>query len=992
MRKRLLAYLLALCMVLGMLPMTVFAEEPQTSAPTKEQLTITGMEENIKYDGAKHTVAAKLNGESLTVKYTPAGGVETEDAPINAGTYTVTAYYPAKAETAEGAGDGYNAGSIVLGDLTIGKASVEVVVTPSDLTIDFGRGQKDGRLGVESADVNSPLDSSIKFSYASGDETIATVAENGIVTGLQVGKTDITVTAQENANYAVTFEGNKNAFPVPVNVVKRAPVTITLQNITMTVGDTNVDPQATAVYTDKDGQQRNPTIKYFAFNKNNSDPEALPVAAVGQNGTLTAVSVGECTLQAVVEPTDDYGGAFVEVKLTVKPKNIADCTIDEIPSQTYSFYMIAAPGVTVKNGQTRLELDKDYTLKYANNTAAGKASVTITGKGNYTGSITKEFEITKAEAVELGITSTLGPKATTVDLSKVARLPSDAAFTQGAVTLGENSKFKSATISGKTLNVVYDEAITEGDQEYFDIPFTSANYKDGCKVMVTVRYTEKAIPTIDKTTVALKIAGEGVPVSDSEKTATVTVKTNGNLSIADNSGDRNIAVFAIDNGKHTVTFTAKSAGTTVFTIESAETSSAEEGAAEYGRGNFDVTVTVTTATSSGGNTGGSTSGGGSSSGGAANTPTTSGGTTSVGVTPSVSSGTATATVTSSTAQAMVSDAVKNSSDNVTVKVNVPSGTTADSVTAQIPAASVSDLASKTSASLTVDTPVADVVIPNSSLSALGASSGNVTVSAAKAADETITVKVEKGGQAVGALPGGMDVSVPVSGQQAQAGSGLVAVLVNADGTQTILPKSVQSGGEMKVRLDSGSATVKFVDNSKSFSDVASHWASGAVSFVSSRELFQGTDPGMFSPEVPMNRAMLVTVLHRLEREPSANLYSFGDVPSDSYYAEATAWAVSMGITNGEDGVFNGGGEISREQLAAMLYRYAQKTDSGKGTMGSYAGMGGADMVSSWASDAMRWAVGSGIITGDNGNLNPGASATRAEVATMLERFVNLIIK
>lgn len=364
----------------------------------------------------------------------------------------------------------------------------------------------------------------------------------------------------------------------------------------------------------------------------------------------------------------------------------------------------------------------------------------------------------------------------------------------------------------------------------------------------------------------------------------------------------------------------------------------------------------------------------------------------MGVTPSVSNGSATANVSTSAAQTMVSDAAKNNSDNVTVKVNVPSGSTADSVTANVPASAVASLAKDTNASLTVDSPVADVTIPNSALSALGGTSGNVTVTAAKNGTDSVTVTVQKGGQTVGALTGGMKVNVPVSATAAQAGSGLVAVLVDANGAQTVLPKSTLSGGEMKVLLDSGSATLKFVDNSKSFVDSDTHWASSAVDFVSSRNLFQGTSPTEFSPETPMNRAMLVTVLHRLESEPSASLYSFNDVPTDSYYAEATAWAVGMGITNGMDGAFNGDGTITREMLATMLYRYVQGTNGGKGASGSYASMSDAGQVQDWADTAMRWAVGSGIITGDNGSLRPGDPASRAEVATMLQRFVTVITK
>lgn len=421
---------------------------------------------------------------------------------------------------------------------------------------------------------------------------------------------------------------------------------------------------------------------------------------------------------------------------------------------------------------------------------------------------------------------------------------------------------------------------------------------------------------------------------------------------------------------------------------------------------YQITVSKkddTGGTTGGGNTGGNTGGvstsGGSSgggwdytpstpSGGSANTPSTSGGVTSVSVKPSVSGSAATAEVSSSIAKALVEQAEKNNSSNVTVKVEAPSsGTAVNSVTVKIPAAPVGGLASKTNASLTVDTAVAQVTLPNSVLSGLGGSSGTVAVTASKGTDGSVTVEVKKNSQTVGALTGGMKVSIPVS---SQAGSGLVAVLMNADGTQTVLPKSTVRNGKMHVLLKNGSATLKFVDNSGYFGDMSGHWAAGAVNFVSSRGLFQGTDPGVFSPDAPMSRAMLVTVLHRLESKPNASLYSFTDVPADSYYAEATAWAVGLGITNGDGGVFNGDGNISREQLATMLYRYVQRIEGGKGSTGSYSWMGGADMVSGWAAEAMRWAVGSGIITGDNGNLNPGAPATRAEVATMLERFVNVI--
>ncbi len=420
-----------------------------------------------------------------------------------------------------------------------------------------------------------------------------------------------------------------------------------------------------------------------------------------------------------------------------------------------------------------------------------------------------------------------------------------------------------------------------------------------------------------------------------------------------------------------------------------------------GRSDDSSTVTATPAAPSSGDSGdsggsghdGSDTSSPASSGSTASTPATSGGNTSVDLKPSVSNGSATATVSSSTAQALANDAVKNHSTNVTITVETDSSEAATSVTANLPASAANTLANDTSASLTVDTAVANVVIPNSSLGALGSSGGTISVTASRAEDESVTVAVKKNGRDVGELPGGLKVNVPVSRDAARAGSGLVAVLVNADGSETILPKSsLDAKGGMKILLDSGTATVKFMDNRKTFPDTNGHWASDAVDFVSSRDLFQGTESGAFRPDMPMDRAMLVTVLHRLEREPSAGTVSFADVPSDGYYAQAAAWAADAGIVTGNGTGFGGDALITREQLATMLYRYVQQMDDAPGSMGSYAGMGGADQVHSWASDAMSWAVGSGIFIGNDGNLRPGDNASRGEVATSLARFVDLITR
>lgn len=199
--------------------------------------------------------------------------------------------------------------------------------------------------------------------------------------------------------------------------------------------------------------------------------------------------------------------------------------------------------------------------------------------------------------------------------------------------------------------------------------------------------------------------------------------------------------------------------------------------------------------------------------------------------------------------------------------------------------------------------------------------------------------------------------------------GTVAVLVSG-GAERILPAAVSSGEGLTLRIDSG-VTLRITDNSKVFQDVpGGHWAQDAVNFVSSRELFNGTAPAVFTPAAPMTRQMLMTVLARLDGEDTS-----GDA-----YGKGMAWAVGKGISDGS----NPTGTISREQLAAMLYRYA----GASAVQGDLSRFTDSEKVSGYAVDAVRWAVEQGILTGKAGDLlDPAGPATRAEVATMLYRYI-----
>ena len=175
-----------------------------------------------------------------------------------------------------------------------------------------------------------------------------------------------------------------------------------------------------------------------------------------------------------------------------------------------------------------------------------------------------------------------------------------------------------------------------------------------------------------------------------------------------------------------------------------------------------------------------------------------------------------------------------------------------------------------------------------------------------------------------------------------------------------------------------------------FADVhQDDWYYPAVTFAYQNKLIQGTDVG-FEPEMSMTRGMLVTVLHRLASpEALSSASPFSDVPEGAWYSEAVNWAVENNVVFGvSDSQFDPNASITREQLAVILYRYAVlcgydvsqgKTDLPHEDSGT---------ISSYAAEAMQYAVGAGIITGNTDNtLAPGKTATRAEVATMLMRFV-----
>ncbi len=173
-----------------------------------------------------------------------------------------------------------------------------------------------------------------------------------------------------------------------------------------------------------------------------------------------------------------------------------------------------------------------------------------------------------------------------------------------------------------------------------------------------------------------------------------------------------------------------------------------------------------------------------------------------------------------------------------------------------------------------------------------------------------------------------------------------------------------------------------------FKDVPQNsWFANAVQYVTSNNLMNGTSTTAFSPNANMSRAMLATVLYRMSGDSAQAGTTFRDVSSSAYYAAAVNWTAGKGIVNGTSAsTFSPNKNITREQLAAMLYRYAGEPD-GSADLSAYTDAGS---VSAYAEKAVQWCVKNGILTGKTSStLAPKATATRAECATMLQRFAEL---
>jgi hypothetical protein len=407
-------------------------------------------------------------------------------------------------------------------------------------------------------------------------------------------------------------------------------------------------------------------------------------------------------------------------------------------------------------------------------------------------------------------------------------------------------------------------------------------------------------------------------------------------------------------------------------------------------------------------------------------------TTNVETTATVTDGKATASVSASdVAKAIekVNEQVKTDTTGKTtekeVVLEVKSTGNVDAVETTIPANSVNELA-KADANVVVKTECGDIEIPADSMDNIAtqaagqelsitmenkkASEVVAAVGADKIKEETglegkalenvsiVEVTIKAGEKTVTSF-GGKKISLSLPAENGQAaGKNYKVLAISADGTMELMTGvCVVENGKKVVKVTSTHLTTFVVTGEEvnnPFKDVsASDYFFDPVLWAVEKNVTSGKSADTFAPFDGCTRAQMVTFLWRAAGSPwaSAN-WHFSDVPEDAYYADAVEWAIAAGIAKGtSENTFAPNGSVTREQLAAFIYRYAQS--KGEGFTGSWMFLldyDDASQVSEWADEAMHWCVMNNIVTGTTAKtLSPAGEANRAQIVTMLYRYFNL---
>lgn len=342
----------------------------------------------------------------------------------------------------------------------------------------------------------------------------------------------------------------------------------------------------------------------------------------------------------------------------------------------------------------------------------------------------------------------------------------------------------------------------------------------------------------------------------------------------------------------------------------------------------------------------------------------------------------------------------------------------------LPVDTLEKLVRQTEAALMIETGLGMIAVPNETVSELAAAADGrditftITTGTTEQAAELLDGKAEDVSEALLKQSAVVEVTItskeqeitefgdetidlylPVNAEQFESGKNYTVYQISGDGSaEKLTGKCMRRSGQLYITVTvSHLSTFVILPQDEvvelPFADVEGHWAFEAIEYAYRNGLLIGISDTAFAPDDVMDRAMLVTILYRMEGEPEVTAANtFTDVPAGTWYTDAVIWADANDIVNGVgNGRFAPTDNITREQMAVMLYRYAQYKN--------YECMAGADLssytdaadVSTWALDAVEWANAEGLITGRTAaTIVPGGTATRAEAAMILMRFLESV--
>ena len=947
------------------------------------------------------SAAATTTGGTITYTYNGETYNSLFDLPLvtDAGTYTVTAVYNSDTEYGSQAAT-----------FTITKAK-PVITVNSSLTMVKGTAQS---LGAAITPASLPLD------YSSSNPGAATVAPDGTVRGVSVGTAQITI----------SYAGDKNHEPasevVQVKVIEKIPVNVTFTN----AADKTYDPDGYALgaqFSEATVDGDKTITKYIYNGTEYGSLSALP----------TVTDAGTYTVTAVYESDTEYGEA--KATFTIEPKDISTSGSVTLSSTSVTYTGTQAPvSVTsvVMDGHT-LTASTDYTVSIPTAINADTYTVTVTGQGNYTGTATAIFEITKATATEAMTTVSADARYGTTGTVAI----NIAGGTAGTITVSDASNVLNGTptLNNGVLSFVFVDSEANVDKTAtITIPVTGApNYED-YTITVTVTVVDKFLPDLTVNAITTTYTGSPVSAGLIRGTATYegktvkgtwgwtsTVPTNaGTHSVSVTFTPENTDIYA--NATATVTVTinkATPAGSPGYTSIKESGKTLKDAALTTGSFKVDgeikwedsedtvvqanvsykwtftpddaanyniVTGSLTPYRVSSDNDSGSSSSGVSK-------PSTSGGTTTVttGVTPELSGTTASASVSSSDLNKAVESALETAKDKGTapaVEIAISTPKRSDTLEVTLPANALEDLGSDREATLTITSGVADVTLDSDAITAVADQAGSkVTLTVAPVKNSDLN-KLQR--EAVG--------DSPVLSLTLVSGSKVISDFRGGTATVTVsydLPKGVDAEDVVVWFMDdygnitpcdttynsrTGMLTFEtkhfslYVVGTKSaattwpFTDVdESHWARTEIAWAYENGYMNGISATTFSPSGTVSRQQVWMILARMAGANPANM------------AEAKAWSVANGISDGS----NPGGAVTRQQLVALLYRFAAQygyDTTAKADLSSYPD---AASLASYATDAMAWSVANGIIGGTTqGTLNPTGTANRGQFAAILWRF------